>query len=119
MQYQLINNEAKKQYEFHIDGNVPRIEYIHVPGKIFLTHTEVPPKLEGQGIGSALMTACLAAAAEAGFDNVCLGVWEHNAGGIRFYERWGFREFGRKVFHMGTDPQNDLIMSRALRKNDS
>ena len=73
----------------------------------------------GQGIGSALMTACLAAAAEAGFDNVCLGVWEHNAGGIRFYERWGFREFGRKVFHMGTDPQNDLIMSRALRKNDS
>ena len=72
----------------------------------------------GQGIGSALMEACLAAAAEAGFDNVWLGVWENNAGGIRFYERWGFRPFGRKVFYMGTDPQNDLILSRALHKVD-
>lgn len=72
----------------------------------------------GQGIGSALMEACLTAAAKAGFDNIWLGVWENNTGGIRFYERWGFREFGRKVFYMGTDPQNDLIMARAVRKDD-
>ncbi len=71
----------------------------------------------GQGIGSALMKACLATAADAGFDNVWLGVWENNAGGIRFYKRWGFREFGRKTFYMGTDPQNDLILSRALQKD--
>jgi ribosomal protein S18 acetylase RimI-like enzyme len=70
----------------------------------------------GQGIGSALMEACLRAAAESGFDNVWLGVWENNAGGIRFYERWGFREFGRKIFYMGTDPQNDLIMAREVGK---
>lgn len=72
----------------------------------------------GRGIGSALMAACLEIASTAGFDNVWLGVWEHNAAGIRFYERWGFREFGRKVFYMGTDPQNDLIMARALRGSD-
>ena len=72
----------------------------------------------GQGIGSALMEACLAAADEAGFDNVWLGVWENNAGAIRFYERWGFREFGRKVFYMGTDPQSDLILTRAAGKDD-
>ena len=72
----------------------------------------------GQGIGSALMQACLDAAASSGFENVWLGVWEHNAGGIRFYERWGFREFGKKVFYMGTDPQNDLILSRALQSDD-
>ncbi len=72
----------------------------------------------GQGIGSALMKECLAAAKAAGFDNVWLGVWENNAGGIRFYERWGFSEFGRKIFYMGTDPQNDLILSRSLREED-
>ena len=59
MNYTLINNEAKKQYEFHIDNHIPRIEYILVPGKIFLTHTEVPRELEGQGIGSAIIKAAL------------------------------------------------------------
>lgn len=71
----------------------------------------------GQGIGSALMQACLDTAAGAGFDNVWLGVWENNAGAIRFYERWGFRAVGHKVFHMGSDPQNDLVMARALRED--
>lgn len=57
--YQLIENEAAKQYEFHIDGFIPRIEYIKVAGKIFLTHTEVPVELEGKGIGSALIKQVL------------------------------------------------------------
>lgn len=73
----------------------------------------------GQGVGSALMEACIAAAAVAGFDNVWLGVWENNSGGIRFYERWGFRTIGRKVFHMGTEPQSDLIMSRAVHQDSA
>lgn len=57
--YQLIDNEVAKQYEFHIDGFIPRIEYIKVVGKIFLTHTEVPVELEGKGIGSALVRQVL------------------------------------------------------------
>lgn len=57
--YQLIENEAAKQYEFHVDGFTPRMEYIKVKGKIFLTHTEVPGELEGKGIGSALVKQVL------------------------------------------------------------
>jgi predicted GNAT family acetyltransferase len=57
--YQLIDNEAAKQYEFHIDGAIPRIEYIKSGEKIFLAHTEVPRELEGQGIGSAIIKAAL------------------------------------------------------------
>ena len=57
--YQLIDNEEEKQYEFHIDGRIPRIEYIKAKGKIFLTHTEVPKALEGKGIGSAIIKAAL------------------------------------------------------------
>lgn len=59
MSYTLIDNEAKKQYEFHIDGDLARIEYIKAQGKIFLTHTEVPEKFEGKGIGSALAKQAL------------------------------------------------------------
>lgn len=59
MSYTLIDNEAQKQYEFHIDGEIARIEYIKAQGKIFLTHTEVPEKFEGKGVGSALVRQVL------------------------------------------------------------
>ena len=40
--YELIDNEEKHQYEFHVEGYVPRIEYIKsLNGEIYLTHTEV------------------------------------------------------------------------------
>ena len=40
--YELIDNEEKHQYEFHVEGYVPRID------------TEVPAALGGHGIGSQL-----------------------------------------------------------------
>lgn len=57
--FTLIDNEAAKQYEFHVDGAVARIEYIKANNKIFLTHTEVPVALEGQGIASAIVKQVL------------------------------------------------------------
>lgn len=59
MKYQIIDNQALKQYEFHIDSHIPRIEYIKAQDKIYLTHTEVPSELEGKGIGSALVKLVL------------------------------------------------------------
>ena len=45
--YELIDNEERHQYEFHIERYVPRIEYIkNKDGVIYLTHTEVPWSLE-------------------------------------------------------------------------
>lgn len=59
--YELIDNEAKKQYEYHIDGQIARIEYIKtVNNEIFLTHTEVPEALEGRGIASSIIGKALA-----------------------------------------------------------
>ena len=59
MEYQLTDNKEAKQYEFHIDGEVPRIEYILAQNQIYLTHTEVPQSLSGKGIGAALVKAAL------------------------------------------------------------
>jgi predicted GNAT family acetyltransferase len=55
MEYQLIDNEKAKQYEFHIEGVITKIEYIKAQN----THTEVPTKLEGKGIGSSLVKMAL------------------------------------------------------------
>ena len=59
MAYQLINNEARKQYEVHTEGVVLRIEYIRAQDRIFLTHTEVPKSMEGKGLGSAIVQLAL------------------------------------------------------------
>lgn len=59
MDYQLIDNEEAKQYEFHVEDTIPRIEYIKAQNNIYLTHTEVPKELEGKGIGSALVKQVL------------------------------------------------------------
>lgn len=55
----LIDNTEEKRYEFRIGDHRPRIEYIRTKDKIYLTHTEVPRELEGQGIGSSLVQAVL------------------------------------------------------------
>lgn len=59
MRYELTNNEHGRQYEFHIDGLMPKIEYIKAGGKIYLTHTEVPRELEGKGVASSLVVQVL------------------------------------------------------------
>lgn len=58
--YKLINNKEENQYEFLIDDFTAKIEYIlNNNGEIYLTHTEVPPQLERQGIGTQLVEKTL------------------------------------------------------------
>lgn len=58
--YKLIDNAARRQYEFHVGELIPKIEYLKSRhGEIYLTHTEVPPALEGHGIGSSLVEQVL------------------------------------------------------------
>lgn len=50
----VVNNEAEKRFEVVVDGETAVLEYIRAGGNITYTHTEVPPSLEGQGIGGKL-----------------------------------------------------------------
>ena len=68
----------------------------------------------GRGVGSALMRACLALAAERGCVVIWLGVWERNARAIRFYQKWGFEEVGEQVFMLGRERQRDVVMRRLI-----
>lgn len=57
----LKNNELARQFEWNIDGKLAKVEYDFSSDKkrIFLTHTEVPPALEGMGVASRLVQAVL------------------------------------------------------------
>ena len=68
----------------------------------------------GRGVGEALMRVCVEEARRAGHLTMWLGVWEHNTRAQAFYRKWDFRVVGEHVFRVGSDPQTDLIMERAL-----
>jgi len=62
------------------------------------------------------MRACLKEAEKRSCDTVWISVWENNTRAQIFYRKWGFVEAGIQVFQLGDDPQNDLLMKRAVRK---
>jgi len=70
----------------------------------------------GQGVGAALMQACLSEAEKMGCDTIWLGVWEHNPRAISFYTQWGFEQVGTQIFQLGNDPQTDWVMVRKISR---
>jgi GNAT superfamily N-acetyltransferase len=72
------------------------------------------PARIGQGIGAALMQACLEEAARRGCDTLWLDVWEKNPRAIAFYQNWGFTQVGEQNFQLGADLQHDLLMARPV-----
>jgi predicted GNAT family acetyltransferase len=53
------DNEARNRFELDVGGTIAFVTYRKSPVAITLVHTEVPPELGGQGIGSKLARATL------------------------------------------------------------
>jgi GNAT superfamily N-acetyltransferase len=64
----------------------------------------------GNGVGAALMAACITEARRRRSAGIWLGVWAQNRRAIRFYRRWGFRHIGTQPFLLGNDHQTDQVM---------
>lgn len=57
---EVIRNEAEQRFEIRLDdGSVAFADYRMKDGKLLFPHTVVPPRHEGQGLGSALVRASL------------------------------------------------------------
>lgn len=82
--------------------------------QIELVRLYVSRKWLGRGVGQALMQRCIDEAREKGFQTIWLGVWERNSRALAFYRKWNFREFGEHIFQLGSDPQRDVLMQRAI-----
>jgi predicted GNAT family acetyltransferase len=59
MTEQVTNNADEHRYELVVDGEPAIAVYEERGDKIVFTHTEVPAKLEGRGIGSRLIQGAL------------------------------------------------------------
>ena len=99
--------------------------------RLRLTHT--PPELEptnaleiariyvleewkGKGSGTRMMQYVHTFAVQHGFEVIWLGVWEKNEPAIRFYTKWGFQQFSKHDFLLGTDVQCDWLLKKELIK---
>ena len=56
----IVDNQERKQFEMTVDGYMAFSEYILTKkGVIYLTHTEVPKKIEGRGIAFEMIRQIL------------------------------------------------------------
>ena len=58
-EHKLTINAAENRLELEMEGSTAFIEYKLSHQKLFLIHTEVPPTLEGKGVGKAIVEKAL------------------------------------------------------------
>jgi ribosomal protein S18 acetylase RimI-like enzyme len=71
----------------------------------------VAPTLHGSGVASQLMSAAMDHARRHLHDVVWLGVSEHNARGMAFYRKHGFKALGLHQVGTGAHAHQDVVMS--------
>jgi predicted GNAT family acetyltransferase len=62
--------EDRRRFELHAEGRTCELDYALEAGAMIITHTGVPPALEGRGLGAALVRAALALARARGWSVV-------------------------------------------------
>jgi len=81
-----------------------------------LARLYVLPERTGTGIGTELLNVSLDAAVEQDYHSCWLRVWEGNDKAIEFYRRWGFRQVGSELYHVGKCSETVLLMIRDLAR---
>ena len=85
----------------------------HTDGTVWLEAAAVARPFQGQGIGTSLVRAVEALAAERGYSAVELGVEDSNPRARRLYERLGYRSIARNDFqYVGAPVPNPGVTMR-------
>lgn len=71
-------------------------------------------EFQGNGWGSQLFEKAIQLGMQKNYKKLWLGVWEMNYNALVFYQKKGFKAYGRHVFELGTDSQIDILMSLEL-----
>lgn len=66
MSVPIVDDQAAQRFEAAVDGEVAVLRYRREPGRFVLISTDVPPNLQGHGLGSMLAQAALRTASDRG-----------------------------------------------------
>ena len=91
-------------------NQVPAQTDIHDPESLEIARLYVLEEHLGSGLGKKLLDTAIEFAKQNKKKYLWLGVWEHNARAIRFYEKNGLRIFGSHPFPFGDEVQTDFLM---------
>ena len=83
---------------------------VHDPDSLEIARLYVLEEYLGSGLGKKLLDTAVDFAKQHQKKYLWLGVWEHNARAIRFYEKNGLRIFGSHPFPFGDEIQTDYLM---------
>lgn len=86
-------------------GNVLEIVRFYVDGRV-----------QGRGVGAALMQECFSDAERRGADMLWLQVWKEAPWAVGFYARMGFSVVGSAPFYFGDQIGDDHIMAKAVQQ---
>ncbi|HEX4304090.1 MAG TPA: GNAT family N-acetyltransferase [Rhizomicrobium sp.] len=84
--------DQRMAYAIHHSSRTPRRIAEPYPAHL---HIDILPRLQGQGVGRALIDAWRAMMAARGVARLHLGVGPANARAVRFYQAYGFHEIER------------------------
>jgi ribosomal protein S18 acetylase RimI-like enzyme len=87
---------------------------IHDPESLEIARLYVLEEYLGIGFGKKLLEKAFTFAKLKGLKYVWLGVWEHNARAIKFYEKNGFAKFSTHPFPFGDEIQTDWLMKKDI-----
>jgi ribosomal protein S18 acetylase RimI-like enzyme len=79
---------------------MPETPFIYAHGRIYLHHISVRPEHRRRGVGSALIAAVRAAAAETGVKLIALDVWTFNDEARAFFRRHGFAAYNERLWSL-------------------
>jgi uncharacterized protein len=68
----VVHNPSNQRFEIDTGDQLSVLEYKFKNHRLFLTHTEIPPALEGQGLGTKLAHAALEYARQNGLAVVAI-----------------------------------------------
>ena len=100
-------------YAYSYPSNTP--DCIKEKRAIQLVRLYLRKQYYGRAVGDALMQISIDQSRSRGYQSIWLSSWELNHRANAFYKRWQFKAVGRQKFTVGSDVQNDFILSRKIR----
>jgi GNAT superfamily N-acetyltransferase len=87
---------------------------VQVQDAIALFRYYVKKEWHGKGVAQVLMQAVEQAAREFAATHLWLGMWEHNARALAFYQKVGFAHVGWMDYHFGSKVERDYVLLKRL-----